>query len=130
MRVDEHKKALEEHERNIRRCVDNGIAENQRNLGYNVSQASVEMLSIYLLKLNVVQVSVNFDHRIFKHAKSIKEKFPFDFPEKTKILGLMRKIEEKRSMLCYGKRKPENEVTVMLEIYGGLKGIIGDADEE
>lgn len=130
MRIEEHKNALEEHERNIRRCIDDGIEKNQRNLGYNVSQASIEMLSVYLLKLRVVQVSINFDHRIFKHSKSLKEKMPFDFPEKTKILGTMRKIEEKRVVLCYGKRKPEKEVSDMLVLYDKLKEIIGEAHEE
>lgn len=129
MKIEEHEKALDEHERNTKRCVDDGIEKNQRNLGYNVSQASVEMLSIYLLKLRVVQVSVNFDHRIFKHSKSVKEKLSFDFPEKAKILELMRKLEEKRALLCYGKRKPEKEAAEMLDIYGKLKDILGESHE-
>ncbi len=130
MRLEEHRKALEEHDRNIRRCIDDGIEENQRNLGYNISQAGIEMLSIYLLKLKLVQVSVNFDHRIFKNSKYLKEALPFNFPEKTKILDLMRKIEEKRSLLCYGKRKPEKEATEMLALYDKLKEILGEPHEE
>src|SRR3990167_10643610 len=86
MKIEEHRKAVEEHDRNIRRCIDDGIEKNQRNLGYNISQSSIERLSMYLLKLKVVEVSVNFDHRIFKHSKSLKERLPFDFPEKIKIL--------------------------------------------
>ncbi len=130
MRIEGHKAALEEHERTIRRCIDDGIEKNQRNLGYNVSQASIEMLSIYLLKLKLVQVSVNFDHRIFKHSKSLKDKLPFDFPEKTKILDIMRKIGEKRSVLCYGRRKPEKEAAEILELYNKLKEILGETHEE
>lgn len=130
MKIEEHRKAVEEHDRNIKRCIDDGIERNQRNLGYNISQASIEMLSIYLLKLKIIEVSVNFDHRIFKHSKSLKEKLAFDFPEKTKILDTMRKIEEKRSILCYGRRKPEKEVTEMLELYDRLKEILGEQHEE
>ena len=130
MKLEEHRKALEEHERNIRRCVDGGVEENQRNLGYNISQASIEMMSIYLLKIKLIQVSVNFDHRIFKHSKSLRETLSFDFPEKTKILDLMRNIEEKRSLLCYGKRKTKKEVTEMLALYDKLKGILGESHEE
>lgn len=130
MKIDEHRKAVEEHERNIKRCIDDGIEKNQRNLGYNASQSSIEMLSIYLLKLKLVEVSVNFDHRIFKHARSLKDKLPFDFPEKTKILDIMKKIEEKRSTLCYGRRKPEKDVIEMLELYDKLKEILGEQHEE
>ncbi|MFA4819466.1 MAG: hypothetical protein WC613_00740 [Candidatus Aenigmatarchaeota archaeon] len=130
MRIEEHRKALEEHERNIRRCIDDGMEKNQRNIGYNISQASIEMLSIYLLKLKLVQVSINFDHRIFKHSKSIREKLVFDFPRKTEIMDLMRKIEEKRNILCYGKRKSEKEIVEMLAFYNNLKEIVGELHEE
>ena len=126
MKIEEHRKAVEEHDRNIKRCIDDGIEKNQRNLGYNISQSSIERLSMYLLKLKIVEVSVNFDHRTFKHSKSLKERLPFDFPEKIKILDIMRKIEEKRSTLCYGKRKPEKEVTEMLGLYDKLKEILGE----
>ncbi len=48
MRIDEREKALEEHEVNISRCIEYGIVENQRNIAFNISQASIEMFSIYL----------------------------------------------------------------------------------
>ncbi len=130
MKIEEHQKAVEEHERNIRRCVEESVNENQRNLGYNISQASIESFSIYLLKLKLVPVSVNYDHRIFKNSASIKSKISFDFPEKTKILELMRKIEEKRSLLCYGKRKPLKDVEEMINLHNELKNIIGETHEE
>ena len=130
MKIEEHEKAVEEHDRNIKRCIDDGIEKNQRNLGYNISQSSIERLSMHLLRLKIVQVSINFDHRIFKHSKSVKEKLSLDFPEKTKILDIMRKIEEKRSVLCYGRRKPEKEVIEMLNLYDKLKKILGDQHEE
>ena len=130
MKIEEHEKAVEEHDRNIKRCIDDGIEKNQRNLGYNISQSSIERLSMHLLRLKIVQVSINFDHRIFKHSKSVKEKLSLDFPEKTKILDIMRKIEEKRSVLCYGRRKPEKEVIEMLNLYDKLKEILGDQHEE
>ena len=130
MKIEEHRKALDEHERNIRRCIDEGIEQNQRNLGYNVSQASIEIFSVYLLKLKVVQVSINFDHRMFKNSKSVKDFFNFDFPEKTKALDIMRKIEEKRNVLCYGKRKPFKEAKEMTDLLNELKELIGGDDHE
>jgi hypothetical protein len=130
MRIEEHIKALEEHERNIRKCIDDGLEDNQRNLGYNVSQASIEMLSIYLLKSRLVPVSVNFDHRIFKNSEYIKNTFSFDFPGKARILGFMKNIEEKRNLLCYGKRKPLKDIEEMIMLYNKLKEVLGDMNEK
>ena len=129
MKTEEHKKVLEEHERNIKRCINEGIEENQRNLGYNISQASIEMLSMHLLKLSLVSLSVNFDHRIFKNSEYIKKIFTFDFENKEKILGIMRKIEEKRNLVCYGKRKPKKDVEEMIEFYHQLKETVGEKNE-
>jgi hypothetical protein len=124
MKIEEHHKAFDEHERNIRRCIDEGIADNQRNLGYNISQASIELLSIYLLKLKLVTVSINFDHRIFKSSDAIKTKISFDFPEKSKILDVMKRVEEKRNILCYGKRKTIKEIEEMIKLYNDLKMLL------
>ncbi|MBI3190818.1 hypothetical protein HYZ41_03880 [archaeon] len=126
MRIEEHKKALEEHERNIRRCIDEGLEENQRNLGYNISQACIEMLSIYLIKMRLVPLSVNFDHRLFKSSKAFDSALKIDFPSKSKILGLMKGIEERRNYLCYGKRKSYSDCEEMVELYNKLKDVIGD----
>ena len=69
MKIEEHEKAYEEHIRNINRAIEEGIEENQRNLGYNISQASVELFSIYLHKLNLIKSSGDqFDHRVFKNT--------------------------------------------------------------
>jgi len=130
MKIEEHEKALEEHEKNIRRCIDEGLAENQRNIAYNASQAGIERLSIYLLKLKLVPVSINFDHRIFKNNAAVKNAFPFDFPEKAAILAAMKNIEEKRNILCYGKRKPAKECEEMLRLYNSLKELLGGKDEK
>lgn len=130
MKIEEHRSALLEHERNITRCINEGAEENQRNLGYNVSQASIEMFSIHLLKLKLVHLSVNYDHRLFKNSVAVRASFPFDFPEKSRILGIMRQIEEKRNLLCYGKRKPLKEVQEMIMLYRRLAELIGENHEQ
>ncbi|MBI4170291.1 MAG: hypothetical protein HY514_01245 [Candidatus Aenigmarchaeota archaeon] len=71
--------------------------ENQRNLGYNVSQADIEMLSIYLLKLRLVPVSVNFDHRVFKSPKATNAVLPFEF-----CSYLIERVEGIRSVILFG----------------------------
>ena len=43
MKIEEHEKAYNENLENIKRIIDEGIVENQRNLGYNISQGSVEL---------------------------------------------------------------------------------------
>ena len=41
MKVEEHEKAYKEHLTNLNKLIEEGIKENQRNIGYNVSQGSV-----------------------------------------------------------------------------------------
>ena len=42
MKIEEHEKAYKEHLANIKKAVEEGIEEHQRNIGYNVSQVSVD----------------------------------------------------------------------------------------
>ena len=130
MRIDEREKALEEHESNIRRCIEYGVVENQRNIAFNISQASIELFSIYLINKNLITPSVDFDHRIFKKTSEVSAKIPFDFPNKNAILDLMRKIEEKRLLLCYGKRKSEEEVKDAIKFWNKIKLLLGEKNEE
>ncbi len=130
MKIEEHQKAFDEHERNIRRCIDEGIVENQRNVSYNISQASIEIFSMYLLKLKLVPISINYDHRIFKNNAELEKKIPFDFPEKSRLLSLMRIIEERRMLLCYGKRKALKDVEEMIDCYNKLKALLGGYHDE
>ncbi len=125
MKLDEHEKALDEHERNFKRGIDEGIEKNQRNIGYNVSQGSVELFSIYMHKLNIIESSgENFDHRIFKKKVLVEKRIPSSFPDREKILGTMRDIELDRNVICYGKRKPADRVTLMIEKFHELRKMI------
>ena len=128
MKVEEHVKALEEHERKLRECIEQGLLENQRNIGYNASQASIELFSIYMHRLNLISLGEMFDHRIFKKDSKIDERVPQEFPERDEILKLMGAIERKRNVLCYGKRKPETEIKYVIKALNRLKEIIGDID--
>jgi len=125
MKVEEHEKAYEEHIRNINRAIEEGIEENQRNLGYNISQASVELFSIYIHKLNLIQSSgEQFDHRTFKSIELTKKKVPPEFKEREKIIKLMREIELERNVICYGKRKPKDRIEKMVKYFNELRKII------
>lgn len=124
MKSEEHELALKEHLRKLDDCIKEGLVENQRNIGYNVSQASVELFSLYLHKLNLITAGKQWDHRMFKRS-SIYEETP-DFPNKKETLKLMEKIERKRNKLCYGKRKPEKEIKEMVNLLNKLRKIIGE----
>lgn len=125
MKLEEHVAALEEHERKLNDCIEEGVEKNQRNLAYNASQGSVELFSIYMHKLNLTTSGERFDHRTFKKGPEIERRLPANFPKREKILELMRTIEEKRSVLCYGKRKPYEEITQVIEAFRELKKLVG-----
>lgn len=125
MKKEEHQKALEEHRRNLDKAIDEGVEENQRNIGYNVSRASVELFAVYLHALHLVEGSGDqWDHRTFKSKKLIEKKVPPEFPEREKILKLMGFIEQNRSVLCYGKRKSREIIENMVRTFRELEKTI------
>ena len=124
MKLEEHLAALEEHERKLKDCIEEGLENNQRNIAYNASHGSVELFSIYMHKLNLTTSGEKFDHRTFKKESEIERRLPADFPNRRKILELMRTIEEKRSVLCYGKRKPHEEIKQAIEAFRELKRLV------
>lgn len=127
MRVEEHEKAYEEHVRNIKRLIEEGFEENQRNIGYNVSQGSIELFAILLHKKNLIQGSgEQFDHRIFKSKSLIEKKIPAEFPERKKILEIMNAIELERNSICYGKRKQREEIEGMIKKFNQLREVINN----
>ncbi len=125
MKSEEHEKAYTEHLKNIDNAIENGIEDNQRNLGFNISQGSVELFAIYLHKLNLIQgPGDQFDHRIFKNKSLMSKKIPPNFPEKKEILELMEKIETEKNVICYGKRKPKEKIELLLKNFQNLRKII------
>ena len=75
--------------------------------------------------MNLTEVSgENFDHRIFKNKDLIEKRLPASFPNREKILELMREIEINRNIICYGKRKSEDKILKMIEDFQELKRVI------
>jgi hypothetical protein len=125
MKIEEHEKAYEEHLRNIKRAIDEGLEENQRNIGYNISQGAVELLAIYFHKLNLLQGSGDqLDHRIFKSQNLIAKKIPPEFPQRNEILKLMKNMETERNAICYGNRKTKERITNVVLHFQNLRRII------
>src|SRR3990167_9692380 len=125
MKVEEHEKAYEEHLKNMNRIIDEGIKENQRNIGYNVSQGSIELFSIFLHRLHLIQGSGDqLDHRIFRSRSLSEKRLPLEFPSKKKILEIMKNIEEERNSLCYGSRKDKERIEKAIKNFQELRKII------
>ncbi len=124
MKIEEHEKAYKEHLRNLNRGIEEGSEENQRNIGYNISQGSVELLAIFLHKLHLLQIGDQLDHQVFKNKSLIEKRLPPDFPDKKKILELMREIELERNAICYGTRKPNKRIEKMIETFNELRKLI------
>ena len=115
---------LKEHIENIKKAIDSGIEQNQRNIGFNTSQGSIELFAKYLHKLHLIENSGDqFDHRIFKNKNLIEKKLPTNFPNKETILNLMKNIELERIALCYGSRKPKQRIEKALTDFWQLKKI-------
>ncbi|MBI2449519.1 hypothetical protein HYV49_04445 [Candidatus Pacearchaeota archaeon] len=127
MKLEEHEKAYAEHFLHIDRTIEEGLEENQRNIGYNVSQGSIELLAIYLHKLNFLQGSGDqFDHRIFRSKNLIEKKVPAKFPAREEILKLLQFIESERIALCYGSRKSHERVKKVVNSFQKLRKIINE----
>ena|SRR3989344_648363 len=125
MKIEEHEKAYEEHVKNIKRLIEEGIEDNQRNLAYNISQGSIELFAIYLHKLHLIEGSGDqFDHRIFKSKNLTEIKIPNDFPDRKEILSIMNLIENERIALCYGNRKPKERIEKVLKHFNELREAI------
>lgn len=125
MKIEQHEQALEEHIRNLNKSIDEGIEENQRNIGYNASQGSIELFAIYLHSLHIIESSGDqWDHRVFKSKSKIEEKVPAEFNGREKVLELMTAIENERNALCYGKRKPKARIEKMINSFQELRELI------
>lgn len=125
MKLEDHEESYKEHLKNTERAIEEGVEQNQRNIAYNISQGSVELLAILLHKLNLFQTSGDqLDHRIFKSNNLIEKKIPPEFPNKDEILKLMRLIEEERNVLCYGKRKSMEKIENYILHFQSLRKII------
>ena len=58
------------------------------------------------------------------HERYLDEKLDFDFPQKKKILELMKNIEEERNALCYGSRKPASRIEKIVFYFNELRNIL------
>lgn len=123
MKIEDHKKQLKESLEVIRESIEKGLLERQRNIGFNTSAASADMLEILLHKNDLIDPGFIIKHEWFNSPNKIKDKFSFDFPRKKDILALMEEIEKTRNTLCYGKHQEIEILIKITEKFNRLKSI-------
>ncbi|MBU3912773.1 MAG: hypothetical protein KKB21_04110 [Nanoarchaeota archaeon] len=123
MRVEDHLRNIQESLEVINESIQKGIQERQRNIGFNCSVASVEMLEIFLHKNNLINPGAVIKHDWFASERKANEKLPFDFPEKDKIMKIPIEIESKRSLLCYGKPHEIETIESVISSFNQIKSL-------
>ncbi|MEK6792876.1 MAG: hypothetical protein AABX96_04480 [Nanoarchaeota archaeon] len=127
MKIEYHKDRLKESLKVIGESIEKGLLERQRNIGFNTSAASADMLEIFLHKKSLIDSGFIVKHEWLKSKNSINEKFPFDFTKKNEIFEIILKIEEKRNVLCYGTNQKEESIRQVIENFNKLKSIFKEA---
>ena len=121
MKIEDHLRNIKESIEVIEESIQKGIQDRQRNIGFNTSVAGVEMLEVFLHKENLLHPSLILKHEWFNSEKIAYEKLPFEFPDKKKIINLLCRIQEKRNILCYSKKRPLLEIQASLNYFNELK---------
>jgi hypothetical protein len=121
MNIDKHRERLMESLEVLDESISKDIVKRQRTIGFNCSAASADMFEIYLHQNDLIDPGSVVKHEWLKSKNKIKEKFPFEFPNKKEILVLIEKIEEKRNDLCYGSPKKEEIIKEVILNFNKLK---------
>jgi len=127
MKIETHLRNLKESLSVIEECIEKGLVERQRTIGFSTSAACADMLEILLHKENLIDPGFIIKHEWLKSINKIAEKFPFDFPKKKEILNLILNIEEKRNILCYGKPQEIEVIQEVINNFNKLKKIFKEA---
>lgn len=102
-----------------------GLVSHQRRLAFLISLGAVNLLELYLHKINVIKEGSKINHLWFKFKKEkIFEQLQKQItsPIKSisnidKIVDLLIKIEEKRDDLAYGAPSKENILQKKINLY-------------
>lgn len=123
MKIETHLERIKESIEVIEESIEKGIVKRQRTIGFNVSAATADLLEVLLHKKDLIDPGFNIKHEWVKSKKKIEEKFPFDFPKKKQIFSLMKKIENNRNNICYGKLREKETIQEVIEDFNKLKKI-------
>ncbi len=129
--LEEHKNAVKELEEDIQEKIRMRLLhERQKIIGFAASEAAANCFAILLHKKRLISEGFNVNHKWFASTERAKEKFPFDFPHKNKILELMVREERFRDRLCYGKSKSADEAEEAIKTFFDIKKIVKEETGE
>ena len=121
MKLDVHLRNIKESVEVLEDCIEKGLLERQRTIGFTTSAAAVDLLEMLLHKKNLLDQGTILKHQWFRSKNKLEEKLPFDFPEKKEFLALIFILEEKRNVLCYGKPQKIEVLKDVIETFNTLK---------
>lgn len=124
MKIEDHLRNFKESFSVVKESIEKGLQKRQRNIGFNVSVGSIDLLEAFLHKKQLLNPGSVIKHEWFSSVRRVNERLNFDFPQKDKITDLLIQIEEKRSLLCYGKPQPEELIEKTLEKFYELIEIL------
>jgi hypothetical protein len=124
MKIDGHLEALKEVFLALDTCIDKGIENFQRTIGFQTSLGAVEMFELYLHRRSLFSLSARINHSWLKSQRKMRDKFDFEFPRKQEIIELLYYIEKNRDELCYGKKVEPPRIEEQLEYFNRLRDIM------
>ena len=127
--IEEHKKKIHEHLREINDAIEQGIEKSPVTIGFHCSACAIQFLEVYLHILNKIPIGKIVKHDWFKRPKIeqkitplIERKLIAKFEHKNQIYDLIYSLEEERNILVYGKAD-ERQIKKILETFNKLKEI-------
>ena len=124
MKIESHKKSIKESLEEIESCINIGLEQRQKTIGFHCSSSSVEMLEIYLHSKNLIDPGFQLKHNDFGSEKMALNKLPFEFENKKEIIKTLVDIEKKRNTLCYGKEQPRKIIEEYIQTSNQVKELL------
>ena len=126
MKIENHIESFNEHKETIFDWAVKvkGIKNSQRVIGLHASRAIIDLLSIYLIKRNLISTGMKINHRWFKSEK-VNENLP-EFEKKEEICSQITKLELLCEDLTYGAPKTEEKINEALELFNKLEGELNE----
>lgn len=122
MKIETHLDSFKEHKETIFDWAIKvkGIKNSQRVIGLHVSRAIIDLLSVYLIKRNLISNGMKINHRWFK-SESVMERLP-EFDKKEEICNKIILLERLCEDLTYGSPKLEEKIKEAIELFNKLEG--------
>ncbi|MBI5066515.1 hypothetical protein HZA97_09885 [Candidatus Woesearchaeota archaeon] len=135
-----HFNKIKEHLQELKDAKTLGIENRPATIGFHTSACSIDLLELYLHKVNLLEIGAQIKHDWFKRPKPgqkiiplVERKLKINFLNKEKILEFLYYLEEKRNKLIYGsstKIEIEQTINIFEEYKKLLKEMLKEAGEE